>query len=105
MTVKTKKAIRSLNHMNDPVISLTSSRKRLIASPGDCGKARAPGHSRMRASRFLRSRPPTSNMNGRFVSPRLKEEKKRPIEVTINRTSSVPNPKLTGAAPVRRLKY
>jgi hypothetical protein len=45
----------------------TSSRKRLIASPGESGRARAAGRWRMWEKMFFCSRAATENMKGTWV--------------------------------------
>ena len=48
--------IGSIVQVTKMPISWTSSRKRLTASPGEAGSARAPGRSRMRSSALRRTR-------------------------------------------------
>ena len=56
MAITTPPVNTSLINITNSGISSTSPRKRLMASPGDSGSARAPGRRRMYLSRFLRSR-------------------------------------------------
>ena len=56
ITVMIRPIRMSLIQITNSGISITSLRKRLMASPGESGKGEAPGRLRIYFNRFLRSR-------------------------------------------------
>jgi hypothetical protein len=93
ITAKAAAPTMSLKPIMNPGVSSASSRNRLIASPGDEGRARAPGSCRTRSRRFRCRRAAPSNMKGPLVSWQPKPQAIRPaVKRTVNRHSHHSHP-------------
>ena len=64
ITANTAEAMKSLSVIIASVTPSVSSRKRLIASPGESGRARAPGSARMRREQVLLQQAPGEHEGG-----------------------------------------